>query len=71
MKVHAMINESIYLWPDSSLSIVHDYKTRQRLEEMILKKVEFIVDVQSLTQYGKGKWWRNQPRWLEWETKQA
>ena len=56
MKVHAMINESIYLWPDSSLSIVHDYKTRQRLEEMILKKVEFIVDVQSLTQCGKGKW---------------
>ena len=56
MKVHAMINESLYLWPGSSLSIVHDYKASQRLEEMILKKVEFIVDVQSLTQCGKGKW---------------
>ena len=30
-----------------------------------------IVGVQSLTQYGKGKWWRNQPRWLVRGTKQA
>ena len=27
--------------------------------------------MQSLTQCGKGKWWRNQPRWLERGTKQA
>jgi len=33
--------------------------------------MEYIVDVQRLTQYGKGKWWRNQPRWLVQGTKQA
>ena len=33
--------------------------------------MEFIVDVQNLTQCGKGKWWRNQPRWLVRGTKQA
>ena len=33
--------------------------------------MEFIVDVQSLAQHGKGKWWRNQPRWLVRGTKQA
>ena len=33
--------------------------------------IEFIFDVQSLTQYGKGKWWRNQPKWLVRGTKQV
>ena len=33
--------------------------------------IEFIVDVQSLAQHAKGKWWRNQPRWLVRGTKQA
>ena len=33
--------------------------------------MEFIVDVQSLAQHGKGKWWRSQPRWLVRGTKQA
>ena len=33
--------------------------------------MEFIIGVQNLTQHSKGKWWRNQPRWLVQGTKQA
>ena len=42
-------------------------------KEMKIKEwnMEFIVDVKSLAQHSKGKWWRNQPRWLVWGTKQA
>ena len=51
-----------------NMVIIHNYNTRQRNEDM---RMEFIVGGQSLTQHGKGKWWRNQPRWLVRGTKQA
>ena len=40
----------------------------QAIKEKV--QMEFIVNVQNLTQCGKGKWWRNQPRWLVRGTKQ-
>ena len=51
---------------DSSCLKSKTKKSRYESEEM-----EFIVDVQSSIQYGKGKWWRNQPRWLVRGTNQA
>ena len=47
------------------------YQSRSSNQRYENDKVKFIVNVQSLTQCGKGKWWRNQPRWLVRGTKQA
>jgi len=60
-------NEVCFVSKDQKVFITMQDK-EMKIQEWIM---EFIVDVQSLAQHGKGKWWRNQPRWLVRGTKQA
>ena len=46
------------------MSILHD-------KYMRMWQMEFIVDVQNLTQWSEGKLWKNQPRWLVRGTKES
>ena len=62
-----------YLWKLTMREIWLSFMITTQDKEMKIWEwnMEFIVGVQSLTQHGKGKWWRNQPRWLVRETKQS
>ena len=62
-----------YLWKLAMHEIWLSFIITTQDKEMKIWEwnMEFIVGVQNLTQHGKSKWWRNQPRWLVRGTKQA
>ena len=74
-KRHTLVSKIYwsYLWKHAMHEIWSSFMITTQDKKMKIWEwnMKFIVDVQSLTQHGKGKWWRNQPRWLVRGTKQA
>ena len=74
-KRHTLVSKIYwsYLWKLATHEMWLSFMITTQDKEMKIWEwnMEFIVGVQSLTQHGKGKWWRNQPRWLVRGTKQA